>query len=355
MGYQSVPQDLRWAIIGRTKAGQTKAFIMEELCLGRAAVDRWAAEAQKRRPNVLDMSRSGRPCKFSKEVNAKVRRAGLSGRSPGEVSMSLKDKGAADISQSSVRSLWLSGRKPIMYCPVRKSKVLREPNVAARLAFVQNYKPTPRHPWAFTDGKQCSLHRLGNGDLKWRWQRVDKPAYAAHGALVARFFFYAVVGKDLKSQLFFTAPSPQKGSGWPTGDRAFNSSDYIGLLKAFERTLVRWRPQGGYDLIRDRASQHTSAASTRALAGLNLSILEAFPAQSWDINIIENVWAQLALQMKGHRATTADGFRRVITQAWSRISQGTVNKIVADVPKRLKKIASLKGKWIDDCKKGYRV
>ena len=86
------------------------------------------SEAQKRRPNVLDMSRSGRPCKFSKEVNAKVRRAGLSGRSPGEVSRSLKDKGAADISQSSMCSLWLSGREPIMYSPVRKSKVLREPN-----------------------------------------------------------------------------------------------------------------------------------------------------------------------------------------------------------------------------------
>ena len=128
MGYQSVPQDLQWAIIDRTKAGQAKEFIMEELCLDRAAVDRWAAEAQKRRPNVLDMSRYGRPCTFNKEVNQKVRRAGLSGRSPGEVLRSLKDKGAADISQSSVRSLWLSGMEPIMYCPVRKSKVLREPN-----------------------------------------------------------------------------------------------------------------------------------------------------------------------------------------------------------------------------------
>ena len=52
MGYQSVPQDLQWAIIDRTKAGQAKEFIMEELCLDRAAVDRWAAEAQKRRQNV---------------------------------------------------------------------------------------------------------------------------------------------------------------------------------------------------------------------------------------------------------------------------------------------------------------
>jgi len=110
MGYQSVPHDVRWAIIGRVKAGQTKAFIMEELGLGRAAVDRWADEARKKRPNVLDKRRTGRPCKISMQVKAKVRRAGLSGRAPGEVSRSLKDRGAANISLSSVRSIWLSGR-----------------------------------------------------------------------------------------------------------------------------------------------------------------------------------------------------------------------------------------------------
>jgi hypothetical protein len=79
---------------------------------------------------------------------------------------------------------------------------------------------------------------------------------------------------------------------------------------------------------------------------MKLPILESYPPQSWIINCIEHVWAQLVREMDGHRARSPDRFRKVILSAWGRVSQETVDKLVTGVPQRLKRIADLGGDWI---------
>ena len=56
------------------------------------------------------------------------------------------------------------------------------------------------------------------------------------------------------------------------------------------------------------------------------------------------------LQLNGHRARTPDGYRRVILQAWERISQATIDEIVAGVSERLDKIVAIEGLWPSPCK-----
>jgi hypothetical protein len=79
---------------------------------------------------------------------------------------------------------------------------------------------------------------------------------------------------------------------------------------------------------------------------LNLPFLEAFPAQSWDINCIEHVWAQLAIRVRGQRPRTAMGLKRVIQEEWMAIQQSTIDKLIAGVPNRIQKIAEKQGRWI---------
>lgn len=49
----------------------------------------------------------------------------------------------------------------------------------------------------------------------------------------------------------------------------------------------------------DGAKQHTSDATSAAIEVMGLHILEGFPPQSWDLNIIENVWGVLDTKLKG--------------------------------------------------------
>lgn len=323
---------------------------MKHLSLGRTAVERWVIESGESSPNVLEKRRPGRPTKFNEAKQKAVRRAWTGKRGASSVARDLTAKSTPSISRQSVSRIWGSGRNPIMYTPVVKQRRLSAANKRKRMQFCLDHSPTSSMPWAFTDGKVCSLYENDNGNRSMAWQRVgDVPPPLSH-KLIARFFFYAVVGKGLKSRLIFTDPSPQKGSGKATGSQNFTGASYVKLMTGLTTDLDAWRLDGHYRLIRDRATQHTSAASSKALIPLKLPILESFPPQSWDINAIERVWAQLVKKMEGHRARTPDGFRRVIMKAWDKISQTTIDKIVVGVPSRIREIVALKGEWIEDRK-----
>ena len=349
-----VPMALRREISERHRSGQSNIDIQRELSLGRAAVERWIAEGEERLPCWGDQHRPGRPPKLSKAQVKAVRRAGSSKRTATAVAKALTARWGCMVGRTLVSRVWHSGRRPLSYRKNVKRKCLSPINQQKRQKFGEDCRPTPRTPWAFTDGKVLSLYSDGSGQCtNMSWQHDDEPAGTTgrgRGKLIARFFVYAVVGKGLKSRLIFTAPSPKKGSGRAKGHRAFNGEDYVALMKLLKRELDRWRPSGRYLLIRDRASQHVSRASTRAMTSLGLPILESFPPQSWDVNAIEYVWGQLVLQLNGHRARTPDGYRRVIVQAWERISQATIDEIVAGVSERLDKIVAIEGLWPSPCK-----
>ena len=319
---------------------------MKALCVGRAGVDRWLREARKKKPQLEDLPRPGRPPKFSSTDKKKVKRAFTERRNPGNVASALSARGSLDISRSTVRRIWMSGRKPILYRPVVQSRVLSVKNQKERLAFAQSHEPSRNRPWAFTDGKWCTLYKSGLSGVRYVWTKTGDNVPRSKGAVIGRFFFYAVVGHDLKSPLIFTAPSPKKGSKKATGGRNFVSSDFVQVMRDLKPHLDRWRPSGRYWLIRDRAKQHVSAEALAGLAPLNIPILEAYPAQSWDINCIEHVWAQLMAKLKQYRPRTARGFREAIQAAWDAIDQATINRMVEDVPRRLKKIIEKEGKWI---------
>ena len=344
---------LRREISDRHRSGQSAVQIQRELKLGKAAVSRWIAEGNKRRPCWEDSPRSGRPCKLNAAQRKAVRRSRNGKHTATAVALAFGGHAAPKISRMLVARLWHSGRKPCVWAKKVVRKRLSPVNKLKRLAFVRAHRPTAATPWAFTDGKVVSLYSGEAGGTRMCWQRVDeldKPDEAGPSKLIARFFIYAVVGKNLKSRLLFTAPSPKKGSGRPTAGRAFVSSDYVQLMRTFKRELARWRPSGRYHLIRDRAPQHVSRTSNEAMADLGLPILESFPPQSWDINAIEFVWGQLTQQLSGHRARTPDGFRRAILKAWDNISQSTIDEIVAGVSGRMDRIMALEGGWIGACK-----
>ncbi len=76
-------------------------------------------------------------------------------------------------------------------------------------------------------------------------------------------------------------------------------------------------------------------------------LVEDYPPQSYDINIIENIWAQLDNNLIGSKATCSDGWRRTIQKAWDKIPQELIDKRVHSVKKRFARIVEKGGDWLN--------
>ena len=337
--------ETRLAVINLIKAGKSKTFIMKKLNVGRRVVDRWATEATAGRPNVLDCPRSGRPRKFDATSRRAVKRSAIRQTSVAILVGRYNKRHAVPMSRETAARILCNGKKPLKRFKIESTRVLRTANKQARAEFCQEHGPTPDEPWVYIDSKSISLTKDRNGMVDWAWQDPKKPLKKTNGRLLAHFHFYAAVAKGHKSKLVFV-PLSSDGTS-PKSPETFKTSHYVVAMQKLAKDICTWF--GGsmqFKVIRDRASQHTKADKDGSLDPLNLPILECFPAQSWDINCIEHVWAQLTMILKLRRPRTIRGFKAAIPQSWGEIKQSTINKIEAKVPTRLERIAENGGEWI---------
>lgn len=101
-----------------------------------------------------------------------------------------------------------------------------------------------------------------------------------------------------------------------------------------------------YRVVFDHAKQHTGKFSKRELAEMNVPVMPDFPAQCWDLNIIEVAWAWLMHKLRGHNPRTWDGWKRVIKKAWNEVEISHIDMLVDKVPKQLHGIIQANGEWV---------
>ena len=342
-----VPLQTRHRIVELFNNNRSKTSICKELKVARCTVDRWTNEAMRQAPDMADKHRSGQPKKLGPTDVRKIQKMSSPHLTATAAALKLKEHGKLNVSRFTIVRIWKAGKHPLFWRPVPKVRQLSTANKAARKAFCDTHKPTNKVKWVFLDGKMLSLYNDKHGSLSHAWQRDGEPLTKGAGELVAHFHFYAAVAHGFKSSLHFAPPSWQHGCIGPKSPETFKSGHFVEYMRKLATELEGQQPLlGKFVIIRDKASQHTSARAAEELQLLDLPILQSFPAQSWDINCIEHVWAQLVNKMSNRRPTTPRGYKKAIMQAWAAIEQSTINKLVAGVPRRVEKIRRLDGKWI---------
>ena len=152
-----------------------------------------------------------------------------------------------------------------------------------------------------------------------------------------------------KSRLYFVPPTAPEGSAARKSRESFTSSSFIAMITALKTEVDTWFPAGQqYFLLMDHASQHRSKASRKAMVELHAPVKEDFPARSWDLNVIENVWGVLDDCMLHKSATSNQGWRAALEEAWGCIQLGTINKLVQSVPNRMKAVMRGNGQWLSE-------
>lgn len=310
----------------------------------RETIWKWLGKGKK----VQDKPRPGRPRKVNSATSSNLRRSALKGRTATQLAARLSRRQQQRVSTSTVRRILRRGRDPLLWLPIRHGRTLSASNQRKRHAWCQRKLQAQTRTWVFIDAKYLYLYKDERGYLHWCWQsRTGKPP-ARVGSNPWVFFFYGAVAHGRKSKLLFTVPSPAAGSKARRSSGTFKSSHFVEVMQKLKPVIQGWFPGSRrYTIIMDRAKQHTSKQSVAALKAMKLKVDWSFPAQCWDLNIIENVWGVLDTKLQQRRPKSTQGWRDAIRESWNAISQSTIDKLVDSVKARMRGVVKKEGAWLD--------
>lgn len=317
--------------------------------------------SKKARTDGRNAPGQGRPQLLDKTERYRIKRLAGSNKSAKQITEAINKarakKQQTAVSYHTVLRAITGGGPALRHLPVERSRVLSQANKKKRAAFCDSNKNWKSGLILFSDSKLVQLYKDDKGFLVPRqgkaWQDPRQRRVQSSSSNPYKLHMYAAVGKNFKSKLMFTNPTPAKGSKAHSSKEAFAAGDFIKVYKKIEAVASKL-PGGAskYRLLLDNATQHTAKDTKAAIASAKLKVVEGYPPQSFDINIIEKMWAQLTNRIQHKRAKSVDRWRRILQLSWDEIPIATINKLVAGVGGRMQKIAVAGGEWIE--KPGYK-
>jgi transposase InsO family protein len=92
----------------------------------------------------------------------------------------------------------------------------------------------------------------------------------------------------------------------------------------------------------DNATPHTARATQRWLEENDIRVIQ-WPAQSPDLNIIENVWDMLAREVTNQRPATRADLIQVLFTAWNNLTLEYIQQLYHSLPRRLRAVIRSRG------------
>ena len=312
-----------------------------------STVRHWLSVGRRDNPDYRNQPGHGRKRMLNPRQRADVRRRAKQGDTTAIIARSFNRRQGVQPSMSTIQRVCHEGRQPLVWKPVhRNSKALRDVNVSKRLLFCNQHVRDDTSCWVFLDAKFFYLYTDGSKYMHYSWQAGrGKPENLPAGQPTV-FLFYAAVAHGWRSSIFFVPPTPARGSNTRNSKESFTSTHFVAMMRGMKRELDAWSQPGAYKLIMDHASQHDSKASRAALQEMGVHVMDNFPPQSWDINMIERVWAILDDKLLHCKAKSTDEWRDSIEQAWSSINQGSIDACLQHALGQMEKVLQMGGQWV---------
>lgn len=121
--------------------------------------------------------------------------------------------------------------------------------------------------------------------------------------------------------------------------RNVNSLEYQRILNSVDIL----KDDNDYILQQDNAPCHKSLSTMEFLERKNINILNNWPPQSPDLNIIENLWPILKTNVSKRKATNREQLWTFIQEEWEKIPTSTITKLYQSIPKRIRSVLAANG------------
>ncbi len=105
-----------------------------------------------------------------------------------------------------------------------------------------------------------------------------------------------------------------------------------------------YKHYGDADLIfqQDLAPAHTSKGTKSWFSDHGVTVLD-WPANSPDLNPIENLWGIVKRKMRDTRPNNADDLKATVKETWASIPPQQCHKLITSMPRRIEAVIKAKG------------
>lgn len=222
------------------------------------------------------------------------------------------------------------------------------------LALQKELKCNPWENIAFSD--ECRFHDEpqpnSQNDVIWD----DKPNDEKHWTPRSKYAnksceVWGAITRFGKSRLFFIERPVTVVNGRQQ-KRKFSATDYVDSIlkplipkvrKLFKRNGVS---KHDWTFMQDGDPKHRAWSTQNWLAEhCEFIPKEDWPANSPDLNPIENCWSMIWEEVKRHRITSVERLKAVVTQAWKeKITAEYIKKLYDSIPRRMNAVIAADGK-----------
>ena len=333
-------KDIENCIIQRLESGDSYRTVGKAVGVSRATVKRVANRVFPDR----SVEKKGRPSKLTeRDKQYCVRQITIFGKETAvDVANSLREDIGVSVHVDTVRNALHEKGLGAIIKP--KKPNLSPKNVKDRLAWAMTYKDFTKDDWRrviWSD--ETKINRFGSDGRKYAWKRDDEPIQPRH---VQRTVKHG--GGSIKLWSCIT----YEGVGYIVKiDTILDQHLYKNILKDdLMDTIEDYRMEKREVIFQhDNDPKHTASSVKEWLSNQEFKVLE-WPAQSPDLNPIENMWAILKKRLyrdyEGPPKGMIEHWKRIV-EVWYKITKEECQNVIDTMPDRCREVIAKKGYWIE--------
>jgi hypothetical protein len=259
-----------------------------------------------------------------------------------EVKKSLEESLGVVVSASTVRRTLKDAGMVSFVKP--KKPLLSPKNVMARLAFARSHLDWTLNDWErviWSD--ETKISRFGSDGRLYGWKRSTEKLQPKH------------VKQTIKhggASLVVWGCITYQGPGFLTKiDSILDKELYRDILKGELAQSMNWYGLEASKVIfqHDNDPKHTSKLVKEYLADQEYTTM-VWPAQSPDLNPIENIWALVKLKLFRNYDTPPKGIHELwdrTVEVWNSLTVDDCRRVINTMNKRCSDVIKAKGYWIN--------
>jgi transposase/predicted transcriptional regulator len=304
------------------------AKIAKELHVSKSTVQKYLKLWRERVP-VADVKQAGRPRKITVRVKRQIR--AIVSKNPSYSSKDImnqlakggENSSSVDVSSRAVR-LALNEMSYKNDLP-KGVPMLTEVQKTKRLTWCKKNSKRRWEKVIFSDETSIELDRCKTR----RWHPKGKRPKVGKTKFSRKIMFWSAIGANCKAPLIVL-----KGT--------VNTDKYIELLESHFLPWFRENCPATHTFQQDNAPAHKSKRSIAFINDQNLKLLD-WPANSPDLNPIENIWSVLKNAVEKRSPKTLEELERAAIEEWDKIDQQTIRKTIKTMNRRIDQVLERKG------------
>lgn len=251
-----------------------------------------------------------------------------------DISISLLNNQNIQLSKSSVQRY--RHTLDFNFKPPKIKQFLNEKQIESRLIFSNSIIAHKIDTDKFVFSDESRFCRTKDGI--WKWYRKDDNSddiYDKKNKYENGIMVFGAIGFNYKSKLIVC-------------EKTVDEIEYRRLINesGIENDLNSIYPDHSYIFMQDGAPAHTSF-STILFLKKRFNLLKMWPANSPDLNPIENLWGAIKRILKFENINTKSEFIEKVKFIWENFPQDSINNLISTFIGRLRKVIEENGQSIN--------